>query len=96
MILFGMAAEQSVAKLFAAGVLPGLLIAFMMSAYVVIMALGCGFRPEENSILLGCGGCTWDAGPAWLMPVFVLAGIYLGWFSPIRGGRFCLASTRSW
>ena len=36
---YGASAEQSIAKLFAAGVLPGLLIAFMMSAYVVVMAL---------------------------------------------------------
>ena len=37
MILFGMAAEQSVAKLFAAGVLPGLLIACMMPLAVSLM-----------------------------------------------------------
>ena len=63
MILFGMAAEQSVAKLFAAGVLPGLLIAFMMSAYVVIMALRMRFRAEENSILRGCGQRRGTRGP---------------------------------
>ena len=34
MILYGASAEQSIAKLFAAGFLPGLLIALMMSAYV--------------------------------------------------------------
>jgi C4-dicarboxylate transporter DctM subunit len=31
----------------------------------------------------GFRAATWDAGPALLMPVFVLAGIYLGWFSPV-------------
>ena len=91
MILFGMAAEQSVAKLFAAGVLPGLLIAFMMSAYVVIMALRMRIPTRGKFDFARLKGATWDAGPALLMPVFVLAGIYLGWFSPTEAGGFaCL------
>ena len=91
MILFGMAAEQSVAKLFAAGVLPGLLIAFMMSAYVVIMALRMRIPTRGKFDFARLRAATWDAGPALLMPVFVLAGIYLGWFSPTEAGGFaCL------
>jgi len=91
MILFGMAAEQSVAKLFAAGVLPGLLIAFMMSAYVVIMALRMRIPTRGKFDFARLRAATWDAGPARLMPVFVLAGIYLGWFSPTEAGGFaCL------
>jgi C4-dicarboxylate transporter DctM subunit len=91
MILFGMAAEQSIAKLFAAGVLPGLLIAFMMSAYVVIMALRMRIPTRGKFDFARLLAATWDAGPALLMPVFVLAGIYLGWFSPTEAGGFaCL------
>jgi len=91
MILFGMAAEQSIAKLFAAGVLPGLLIAFMMSAYVVVMALRMGVPTRGEFDLKRLWEATWDAGPALMMPVFVLAGIYLGWFSPTEAGGFaCL------
>jgi len=91
MILFGMAAEQSIAKLFAAGVLPGLLIAFMMSAYVVIMALRMQIPTRGEFDFARLRAATWDAGPALLMPVFVLAGIYLGWFSPTEAGGFaCL------
>jgi len=91
MILFGMAAEQSIAKLFAAGVLPGLLIAFMMSAYVVIMALRMRIPTSGKFDFARLRAATWDAGPALLMPVFVLAGIYLGWFSPTEAGGFaCL------
>jgi C4-dicarboxylate transporter DctM subunit len=91
MILFGMAAEQSIAKSFAAGVLPGLLIAFMMSAYVVIMALRMRIPTRGKFDFARLQAATWDAGPALLMPVFVLAGIYLGWFSPTEAGGFaCL------
>src|SRR5262249_26163343 len=93
MILFGMAAEQSIAKLFAAGVLPGLLIAFMMSAYVVIMALRMRIPTRGKFDFARLRAATWDAGPALLMPVFVLAGIYLGWFSPTEaGGVACLSA----
>ena len=91
MILFGMAAEQSIAKLFAAGILPGLLIALMMSAYVVIMALRMRVPTRGQFDFARLRAATWDAGPALLMPVFVLAGIYLGWFSPTEAGGFaCL------
>jgi C4-dicarboxylate transporter DctM subunit len=91
MILFGMAAEQSIAKLFAAGVLPGLLIAFMMSAYVVIMAVRMRVPTRGEFDFARLRAATWNAGPALLMPVFVLAGIYLGWFSPTEAGGFaCL------
>jgi len=91
MILFGMAAEQSIAKLFAAGVLPGLLIACMMSGYVVVMALRMRIPTRGEFDFARLRAATWDAGPALLMPIFVLAGIYLGWFSPTEAGGFaCL------
>jgi C4-dicarboxylate transporter DctM subunit len=91
MILFGMAGEQSIAKLFVAGVLPGLLLAFMMSAYVVVMAMRMGVARGARFDFARLRAATWDALPALLMPVFVLAGIYLGWFSPTEAGGFaCL------
>jgi C4-dicarboxylate transporter DctM subunit len=91
MILFGAAAEQSIVKLFAAGVLPGLLIAFMMSAYVVASALRMGVPTRSKFDLMRFLRTTRDAAPALLMPVFVLAGIYRGWFSPTEAGGFaCL------
>ena len=91
MILFGMAAEQSITKLFVAGVLPGLLLALMMSAYVVVAALRMGIATRGEFDFARLREATWDALPALFMPVFVLAGIYLGWFSPTEAGGFaCL------
>jgi C4-dicarboxylate transporter, DctM subunit len=91
MILFGMAAEQSITKLFVAGVLPGLLLALMMSAYVVVAALRMGIATRGEFDFARLRAATWDALPALFMPVFVLAGIYLGWFSPTEAGGFaCL------
>src|SRR5689334_23927418 len=47
MIVYGAAAEESVARLYAAGVLPGLLIAAMLATYVVWRARREGFGASE-------------------------------------------------
>jgi C4-dicarboxylate transporter, DctM subunit len=91
MILYGASAEQSIAKLFAAGFLPGILIAVMMSAYVVITALRMGVPTTGRFDLRQFMRTTYDAIPALFMPVFILAGIYLGWFSPTEAGGFACA-----
>ncbi|MGQ9368001.1 TRAP transporter large permease [Azospirillum sp. ST 5-10] len=86
MILYGAAAEQSIPKLFAAGVLPGLLMAAMMAIFVVV---GSRFRDIPRTEGFDAGvfvRATRAALPALSMPVFVLAGIYLGWFSPTEAG----------
>ena len=44
MIVYGMAAQESVPRLYAAGVLPGLLIAGMLAAYVVWYSKKHGFE----------------------------------------------------
>ncbi len=91
MILYGAAAEQSIPKLFVAGVLPGLLIALMMALYVVGWASRHNVAPTAafrwGVFLAASREAVW----ALLMPVFIFAGIYLGWFSPTEAGGFaCL------
>ncbi len=91
MILYGASAEQSVPKLFVAGILPGLLIAAMMAAYVVARALRMGVKTSGGFNLTHFLRTTWDAGPALFMPVLILASIYLGLSSPTEAGGFaCL------
>jgi C4-dicarboxylate transporter DctM subunit len=93
MILYGASAEQSIPKLFAAGILPGLMIALFMSLFVVVMALRMGVATTTGFDLRYFLRTTWDAAPALFMPVFVLSGIYLGWSSPTEAGGFaCLYS----
>jgi C4-dicarboxylate transporter, DctM subunit len=82
MIVYGAAAEESVPRLYAAGVLPGLLIAGMLSAYVI-------WRAHVQDFGKG-GGFAWGdflratARGAWALgaPVIILGGIYGGLFSP--------------
>jgi C4-dicarboxylate transporter, DctM subunit len=91
MILYGASAEQSIAKLFAAGVLPGLLMALMMAGYVVIVALRRSIPTTSRFDPRLFLRTTYQAAPALFMPVFILSGIYLGWFSPTEAGGFaCL------
>lgn len=91
MILYGLAAEQSIPRLFMAGVLPGLLMAAMMSGFVVIVAVRSGIPSEGRFELTVAWQATKQAFWALLMPVFVLGGIYSGMFSPTEAGGFACA-----
>jgi C4-dicarboxylate transporter DctM subunit len=88
MILYGLAAEQSIPRLFMAGVLPGLLMAAMMGAFVVLVALRTRIPREGKFEAKIAWQATKEAFWALLMPVFVLGGIYYGLFSPTEAGGF--------
>ncbi|GAB5468564.1 MAG: TRAP transporter large permease [Rhodospirillales bacterium] len=91
MILYGASAEQSIPKLFQAGLLPGLLIALAMALTIMVWAKGRDLGPRQAVSLDVILAATRHAWAALLMPVVILAGIYLGWFSPTEaGGVACL------
>ncbi len=80
MIIFGFLTEQSIAKLFVAGALPGLILAFLMSAYTMLFS-----RISDST-----ERATWSEKLAvtresiWvlLLPIGVLASIYSGLATP--------------
>ena len=82
LIIYGAAASESVPRLYAAGFLPGLLLAVMLSAYVMWVARRQGFgssppfslKAFSKSLVRG----VWALG----MPFIILGGIYGGVFSP--------------
>jgi C4-dicarboxylate transporter, DctM subunit len=82
MIVYGAAAEESVARLYAAGVLPGLMIAGMLATYVLWRARREGFGPGESFDLRRFLHATWRSLWALGAPVIILGGIYGGVFSP--------------
>ena len=96
MILYGASAEQSIPALFIAGILPGLLIALLMSLYVLIWVRRQGVAVTEHGAAarrpdVGFVTATAHASGALAMPAIVLLGIYLGFFSPTEaGGVACL------
>ncbi len=92
MILYGAAAEESVQKLFIAGILPGLFIAVLMGVAVVWHARRNGGDAAGGRFSAGVAlRATVRAAGALLMPVLVLGGVFLGWFSPTEAGGFACA-----
>ncbi len=78
LILYGIVAEQSVPRLFLAGILPGLLQAAAFFAWVFYYARKHNFPREPSLPMLTRLRVTWRAVPALLVPVVVLVGIYGG------------------
>jgi C4-dicarboxylate transporter DctM subunit len=91
MILYGLVAEQSIPRLFIAGILPGLVIAVMMAGFIAVVALRRDIRSSGRFDAREAGRATLQASWALLMPVLVLGGIYNGWFSPTEAGGFACA-----
>lgn len=91
MILYGAAAEQSIPKLFIAGVVPGLLIAVLMGVYISASAWMAKLPTEAKFETQAAALAFRRAFAALSMPLFVLTGIYAGAFSPTEAGGFaCL------
>lgn len=101
LILYGLLTEQSVGDLFLAGILPGLLMAFVFAAGVVAMAV---FMPsfvgtkvtaassnEDN--VLSATQLMAKGLPIASLILLVLGGIYGGWFTPVEAGAVgCLGA----
>ncbi len=82
MIVYGVATEQSVGKLFMAGVGPGIFMGSLFIITAVIYAYVKGFSsgepmPWKERIIL-----LWKAVPGLFMPFLILGGIYGGIFTP--------------
>jgi C4-dicarboxylate transporter, DctM subunit len=85
MIVYGAATEQSIARLFLAGVVPGMMLAAMFSAYIMIWALMNKDRmpPTEPSTTLSeKGRALVLLMPTVLLIVAVIGSIYAGLASP--------------
>jgi C4-dicarboxylate transporter DctM subunit len=82
MILYGAAAEQSVARLFIAGVLPGLLLALLNGIYVIYYARRHAIQDTQpvgvRNFFVATRKGAWSLGA----PAVILGGIYGGIFSP--------------
>ncbi len=82
MIVYGASANESVPRLYAAGVLPGLLIAVLLAIYVVLYAyrhrVDPGTRFDAARFFPALGRSALALGA----PVIILGGIYGGVFSP--------------
>ncbi|MBO6726256.1 MAG: TRAP transporter large permease [Rhizobiaceae bacterium] len=82
MVLYALVSDQSVGYLFAAGLLPGLLMAATMGFMNFAIARRRSFPVDDAVPLSELPGLTWRAFPALMLPVILLGGIYGGVMSP--------------
>ncbi|MBT8085148.1 MAG: TRAP transporter large permease, partial [Woeseia sp.] len=80
LILYGIVAEVSIDSLFRAGLLPGLLMLVMLSAYSLWVNRD-NRKPLSSFSMKEVGGALWEAKWELPLPVVVLGGIYSGFFA---------------
>lgn len=81
-VVWGVIAEQSIAKLFLSGVLPGLLMAAGMAALVLLHARRSGVARSPRASAREIATALREGVWVLLAPTIVLGGIYLGIFTP--------------
>ena len=91
MIIYAVVAQQSVTKLFLAGIVPGLIVAFALSAYMLVHAR-IKLIPVTDAVRWKN---VWETAKesVWAMmaPVVILGGIYGGVFTPTEAaGIACI------
>ncbi|MCI5109420.1 MAG: TRAP transporter large permease [Marivita sp.] len=82
MVLYALVSDQSVGYLFAAGMVPGLLMALMMGMTNYLVARKRGFPVDDAVPARDLPRVTYQAAPALLLPVILLGGIYGGIMTP--------------
>ena len=86
-VVYGVAGQASVGKLFLAGITPGILTGLALMATAYVIARRNGWRGESRPrSLKTMGRAVWEAKWALLVPVIVLGGIYGGIFTPTEAG----------
>ncbi|XDA97283.1 TRAP transporter large permease [Sulfitobacter sp. LCG007] len=85
-VIFAILTQQSIGRLFLAGVLPGLLL---LTLFVVTITLICHFRPGfgpagQRTSLAEKARALLGAAPVILLILLTIGGIYGGFFSPVE------------
>ncbi|GAB1269297.1 TRAP transporter permease [Aurantivibrio infirmus] len=88
LIVYGILTEQSIGKLFAAGVIPGVLQTVF---YLITIVIICNIRPELGPAI---AKASWrerieaikKTGDIFILIVFVIGGLLIGWFTPTESG----------
>ncbi|MFJ0509058.1 TRAP transporter large permease subunit [Bordetella bronchiseptica] len=85
MVVYGALAEVSVGKLFAAGIVPGIIVLLLMMAVIVIMALLGKVAPDNEKLIIPLAmrlKLLIDVLPVVFIFGLVMGGIYLGIATP--------------
>ncbi len=83
MIIYGVSSETSIPRLFAAGIVPGLVVGLMLTLTAYLLARRAGYRSVDSRVDLGAFLVALRRGFwALLAPIIILGGIYASVFTP--------------
>jgi tripartite ATP-independent transporter DctM subunit len=81
MIVWGGLISTSIAAMYLAGIVPGLMIAGAQMVTVHMYAVKRGYPTYKKSTWVEMRCATWHAIPAMVTPFLIVGGILLGWFT---------------
>jgi tripartite ATP-independent transporter DctM subunit len=81
-VIYAWMADESVAAMFAAGIIPGILICAGMAVPIFFIAKKRNYPREEPPTFPEFMRVLGKAMPALLIPVIIMGGILFGWFTP--------------
>jgi len=94
LIVYGVITEESIGKLFLAGVGPGLGLIVLFGIYTVIHAMVTGTQEKvERASGAERAKATWRALPTVGLAVLILGGIYSGAFTPTEASAIGVAAS---
>lgn len=98
MIIYALFTQQSIGKLFAAGVVPGILTAAAYSVLIVFMVrrrphLAPRHKPRDDAIVVSPVREALRLWPVVVIATLVLGGMYTGWFTPTEAAAVGAVST---
>ena len=91
MILYSMLSGASVGALFLGGMVPGILLALALMAFIQIIAKKRNFPRGKGYTFKELIKYTLEAFPALLTPIILLGGIYTGIMTPTEAGAVAAA-----
>jgi len=94
LVIYAILAEQNIAKLFAAAMLPGLIAMLgYMIAIAIYVRVVPGHAPDHDDAPKLTAALAWGVGPIAIIFLLVFGGIYGGIFTPTEGAAVGAAST---
>jgi tripartite ATP-independent transporter DctM subunit len=90
-VVYGVISEASIPRLFAAGVVPGLLMGVALVVPVVLISRRHGWGGEGWGTWRETGQAAWQAKWGLMAPVVILGGIYGGVFTPTEAAVVAVA-----
>lgn len=91
MIVYGVAAEVSIVRLFIAGVLPGIMLMVLFSGYIAVWSMMNPDKTPPSDPPMSFGKKLKESGqliPVVLLIGFVMGSIYLGWATATEAAVF--------